>query len=88
MLKLAPELSKRPNWSLNFELQLNLTQMSNIPLSNPLLDIDDVVSPVVRPLVPHPLDLNLSLSSPWQLGFWLGEDRGGCPFCRWKCTLL
>jgi hypothetical protein len=76
MLKLAPELSKRPNWSLNFELQLNLTQMSNIPLSNPLLDIDDVVSPVVRPLVPHPLDLNLSLSSPWQLGFWLGEDRG------------
>jgi hypothetical protein len=80
MLKLAPELSKRPNWSLNFELQFNLVQMSNIPLSNPLLDTDDVVSPAVRPLVPHPLDLNFSLFSPWRLGFCLGRIAVGAPF--------
>jgi hypothetical protein len=87
-LKLALELSKRPNWLLNFELQLNLTQMSKIPLSNSLLDTADVVFLTVRPPVPHPLDLNLSLFSPWRLGFWLGEDSNGRPFCRWRCTLL
>jgi hypothetical protein len=48
---------------LNFELQLNLTQMSKIPLSNSLLDTADVVFLAVRPPVPHPLDLNLSLFS-------------------------
>jgi hypothetical protein len=37
--------------------------MSKIPLSNSLLDTADVVFLAVRPPVPHPLDLNLSLFS-------------------------